>query len=444
MSSKTLKIVLPIAILLAGVAGAVLLASSRKAPPRVERAVPGPLVEVLAAGLADVPIVVEGHGEVVAKVAVEVVPQVAGRVVEVSPSMVAGGFFMADHALFVIEPRDYELGVDRSQAAVARAEVQLELELAEADVARQEWDELHPGEEPSSGLVVREPQVRQAKVELEAAKADLAVAHLNLERTRVSVPFDGVVVSETVDLGQFVTTGRALATVYGTDTVEVRVPLKRGELEWFDIPNRPGRTGPRAEVSAGVAGVRHIWEGRVVRMEAQLDATSRMAHVVVEVQRPFAASRGRPPLLPNTFVDVRIFGSTLANVVPLPRHALRDGEKVWVFDDGSLRMRDVSVARADRERVYVSAGLEPGEQVIVSSLDAITDGMVVRNAADQKIMKEKKTAEDPQKVSALYESKHPPTAGATDPSYVPIRLGWERPPKAEATNPTAICNGKLL
>ena len=149
MSSKILKIVLPIVVLLAGVAGAKLLGSFRKAPPRVERAAPGPLVEVLAAGVTNVPIVVEGHGEVVAKVAVEVVPQVAGRVVEVSPSMVAGGFFKANETLFVIEPRDYELGVDRSQAAVARAEVQLEREMAEAEVALQEWDELNPGEAPS-------------------------------------------------------------------------------------------------------------------------------------------------------------------------------------------------------------------------------------------------------------------------------------------------------
>jgi len=380
MSSKTLKIVLPIVILFAGIAGAVLLASSRKTPPRVERAAPGPLVEVLSAGLADVPIVVEGHGEVVAKVSVEVVPQVAGRVVEVSPSMVAGGFFKANRMLFVIEPRDYELGVDRSQAAVARAEVQLERELAEANVARQEWDELNPGEAPSSGLVVREPQVRQAKAELEAARADLAVARLSLERTRVSLPFDGVVVSESVDLGQFVTTGRALATVYGTDEVEVRVPLKRGELGWLDIPNGSGRTGPRTEVSAVVGGTRHTWEGRVVRMEAQLDAASRMAHVVVEVARPFSGGDGRPPLMPNTFVDVRIFGSTLDDVVPLPRHALREGEKVWVFDDGSLRVLDVKVARADRERVYVSGGLEEGDEVIVSALDAVTDGMKIRAA----------------------------------------------------------------
>jgi len=444
MSSKTLKLVLPIVVLLAGVAGAMLLASSRKAPPRVERAAPGPLVEVLSAGRTDVPIVVEGHGEVVAKVDVEMVPQVTGRVVTVSPSMVAGGFFKAGQTLFVIETRDYELGVERALAAVARAEVQLEREQAEAEVAREEWEELHPGEAPSSGLVVREPQVRQAQAEVEAANADLSVARLNLERTRVSLPFDGVVVSESVDLGQFVTTGRALATVYGTDQVEVRVPLESRDLAWFDVPRGPASKGPRAEVSAAFAGATYTWEGRITRMEAQLDATSRMAHVVVEVQHPFAASEGRPPLMPNTFVDVRIFGRSLDDVVPLPRHALREGGVVWLFEDGRLRVREVSVARADRERVYVSAGLETGEQVIVSSLDAITDGMVVRIAADQENPIDGATSNAPPKVSALFESKHPPKADATDPSHVPIRLGWERPPKAEATDPTAIRESELL
>jgi len=191
-------------------------------------------------------------------------------------------------------------------------------------------------------------------------------------------------VSESVDLGQFVTTGRALATVYGTDTVEVRVPLESKELAWFTVPTRTGDRGPRAEVNSSFGGQRHTWEGRVVRMEAQLDATSRMAHVVIEVRRPFNPQGDRPPLMPNTFVDVRIFGRSLDGVVPLPRHALRDGEKVWVFDDGSLRILDVRVARADRERVYVSAGLVEGDEVIISALDAVTDGMKVRAAGSER------------------------------------------------------------
>ena len=378
MTSRTLKIVLPIVVLFAALAGAWLLASSRKAPPRVEHVSPGPLVETETVSVSDVPVVVEGHGEVVAKVAVEVVPQVSGRIVEVSPSMVAGGFFKAGDPLFVIDPRDYELGVERARAAVARAEVALEQEEAEAEVAREEWNELHPGEEPSSGLVVREPQVEQARAELDAAKADLSGAQLDLERTRVTVPFDGVVVSESVDMGQFVTTGRSLATVYGTDVVEVRVPLESRDLAWFEVPRGSSGRGPRAEVTATFAGRTYSWQGRVTRMEGQLDPSSRMAHVVVEVQKPFAETNERPPLMPNTFADVKIFGKTLHDVVPIPRYALREDDTVWVYSDGVLRLRPVEVARADREHAFILSGLSDGDQIIVSSLDAVTDGMTVR------------------------------------------------------------------
>jgi RND family efflux transporter MFP subunit len=384
MSSKLLKIIAPLVVLVVGVAAAYLLASSRRAPDRVERPALGPLVEVVPTEATSVPVIVTGHGEVVPRVAVDVVPQVTGQVVEIHPKLVAGGFFSAGEILVRIDPRDYELAVERAQAAVARSLVSLQREQAEAEVARDEWNELHPGEE-APGLVIREPQIRQAEAELAAAEADLAVAILNLERTRISVPFDGVVVSESVDVGQFVGGTSRLARVYGTDVVEVRVPLKNSELAWFDIPSRAGGGSTEAEISASSGGELSTWMGRVTRMEAEVDQTSRMVHVIVEVNDPYRASDERPALLPGTFVDVRIFGRTLDNVVPVPRFAIHDGNKVWVYDDGALDIRAVRVLRSDRNQALVASGLTGGELVIVSSMDAVTDGMAVRNAGELEI-----------------------------------------------------------
>jgi len=458
MSTKTLKSLLPLIVLILGVAAAAFIISAREAPDRVERPALGPLVEVMSVQLSDVTVVVNGHGEVVARVAVDVVPQVAGQVVKVHRSLVAGGFFRANEALVVIDPRDYELALERAQAAVARAEVSLQREQAEAVVAREEWDELHPSEE-APGLVVREPQIRQAEAELAAANAELSVAQLNLERTRVSLPFDGVVVSESADVGQFVGSANRLARVYGTDVVDIRVPLNSRELAWFDVPSRKGGEGSRVEVSVDFGGVRSVWEGRVTRMEAQVDQTSRMVHVVVEVEDPYDSSEGHPALLPGTFVDVQIFGRTLENVAPIPRFAIREGGQIWVFEDGKLAIRRVQVLRSDRHQTLVADGIGADELVIVSSLDAVTDGMAVRNAAEQKTTTDKASSTGPPKVSALMGWKRPPKAETTDPSHIPIRLGWKRPPKAEATDPrlgwerlpkagathpTAICNGKLL
>jgi len=380
MNHPLLKIGLPILVLAFGVGVVLLMAAVRETPPRVEHIPLGPLVEVTVARRDDVAVRVRGHGEVRAKVMVEVMPEVAGRVVEIHPALAAGGFFRAGEALVVIDPRDYELAVARARAAVARAEVGLEREQAEAQVARTEWEELHPNQEPPSSLTVREPQVRQAEAELEAAEADLAAARLNLERTRLTLPFDGIVVSKSVDVGQHVAPGRAVATVYGTAAVEVRVPLEDRELAYFRIPNGNADEGPPAEIAASFAGARHRWQGRVARLEGEVDPSSRMVHVVVEVADPFARSDQRPPLLPGTFVEVTIQGRTLADVVPLPRHALRDGDTVWVFEDGRLHIREVTVARRDHEWAWVAGGLDGGAQVITSALDAVTDGMAVRAA----------------------------------------------------------------
>jgi RND family efflux transporter MFP subunit len=332
--------------------------------------------------VTDVPVIVSGHGEVVARVVVDLMPQVTGQVVKIHHSLVAGGFFKAGEVLVVIDPRDYDLAVERAQAAVARAKVTLEREQAEAEVAREEWDGLHPGEEPT-GLVIREPQIRQAEAEYAASVADLNIAKLNLERTLISLPFDGVIVSESVDVGQFVGNGTRLATVYGTDFVDVRVPLDSRELVWFDVPTGQGTMGPRAEVSVKLGGREVTWSGRVTRMEAQVDQISRMIHVVVEVADPYQTNADHQPLLPGTFVDVSIFGRTLAGVVAIPRHAIRDGNRVWVYDDGALRVREVEVLRSDRLQSLVASGLDGNDLVVVSSLDAVTDGMKVRRAGDE-------------------------------------------------------------
>ena len=378
------KVLIPIAILVVGLFGAVMMATSRKAPPRQERIDPGPLVEVLSVTQESVTVSVSGHGEVVPKVAVDVVPQVAGQVVRVHPSLVAGGFFKAGAALVVIEARDYELAVERAQASVARADVALETQQAEAEIARQEWEAIHPGEDPPSGLVVREPQVRQAEAELAAAQADLDVARLSLERTRVTVPFDGVVVSKTVDAGQFVATGQKVARVYGTQVVEVRVPLQEEELAWFEVPGGGSEDRGSEALVRGTSGRgEQLWTGHVVRQEAEVDHASRMVHVVVEVLRPYDVSKGRTALRPGSFVEVEIDGTTLTGVVAVPRHVVHEGDTVWVVNEGRLSIRNVVVARSDRDQTLVSSGLEPDDLVISSSLDAVTDGMLVRVAGDR-------------------------------------------------------------
>jgi multidrug efflux pump subunit AcrA (membrane-fusion protein) len=191
-----------LAIVASGALAACWLYFSRKPPQRVAQKPPVPLVEVQQLEKQDIQMVIRGFGTVHPKVEVEIVPQVSGKVIFVHPQFKAGGSIRAGERLLQIDPNDYALAVQQAKAVVADAQVKLDMEKAEAEVAKREWEELHPNTEPPSPLVLREPQIRQAEARLESALAQLAITELSLGRTRLSLPTDAVIMSERVDLGQ--------------------------------------------------------------------------------------------------------------------------------------------------------------------------------------------------------------------------------------------------
>jgi RND family efflux transporter MFP subunit len=323
-------------------------------------------------------------------VEVDIVPEVPGKVVSMHPELKVGGFIRAGETILQIDKRDYELAVEQSRAAVAQAQVALDMEKAEADVAKREWRQLHPDSEPDSPLVLREPQIKQAEATLESANAQLATAKLKLERTEVSLPLDILIISENVDLGQYVNVGQSLGSGYGVEAVEIEVPLEDKELAWFDVfgsavsVNGNGASERRtaATVKARFAGAEHTWQGYVTRTTGQADRTSRMVSVVVEVANPFEGPSGKPPLLPGVFADVIIEGRTLKDAVAVPRDAIRGGNQIWAVNDGRLHIRSLDIVRADKDYAYAVSGLGDKAEVIISSLDAAVDGMDVRTAED--------------------------------------------------------------
>jgi len=203
----------------------------------------------------------------------------------------------------------------------------------------------------------------------------------------VSLPFDGRVVSETVDLGQYVSAGQSIGKIYGIEAVEIKVPLEDRKLAWFDIPANPvsingnssTKTGSKVEVRSQFAGGNHTWQGRVIRTTGEIDKTSRLVSVVVEVPEPFKGANGRPPLVPGMFVELLIKGKTLEKSIPVPRDAIHEGNKVWVVEKGRLHIQPLEIARADEDFVYAISGLDDGAMIVLSSLDTVTEGMKVRS-----------------------------------------------------------------
>lgn len=389
MSSRIIRIIVPVLILAAGVAVTATLVASRPAPKKEAVKETGALVRVFEAERADRRAMVYGTGTVSPAREVTVMPQVSGRVTSMSPSLVSGGFFNSGDVLFEIEETDYRLALMKADAARANAEYELARIESQARVARAEWERL--GVEGKDGepnpLVLYEPQLTNARAALKSTEASVEQARLDLERTRVLAPFDCRVSTESVDPGQYVHAGSPVAELSGTSEAEISVPLPLDELSWIHIPVKNGGgkadTGSPAAVSVTIGGTTHVWRGEVTRSAGEVGMKDRMMNVVVTVADPYGLASGgkggKPPLAVGTFVDVRIEGRLLEDVVTIPRTALRDGSTVWTVDgDGRLAIRKVEILRVEHEEVILSGGLEEGDRVVLTNLTGAADGMKLR------------------------------------------------------------------
>ncbi len=350
-----------------------LLIFTRKAPHKKPASSVGPLVEVQAVNPLEIAVMVSGQGTVQSKTQVSIVPQVGGQVISVSKSMASGAHFRARQTLFKIDPTDYRVAFERSKAEVSQAEVALKKEEALAAIVREEWKLEHPGGEKAPSLAAHQLQLDQAKAALRAAKAGEDQAKANLRRTRISLPFAGRVITESVALGQIVGPGQSVGTAYGEKSLEIPIPLADREMAFLSL----GASPSPAKIWATYQGVKREWKGHLARLDGAIDPQTRLSGAVVAVDESLSLEK-KIPLPPGLFVSVEIGGKTLSNVYSLSPSFLRENETVWVEKNGVLHIQPVTVVRQEENRVLVSSGLQPGDRVILTALDVVVEGMSVR------------------------------------------------------------------
>jgi len=382
---KSLKIVLPFLILLIGGAVTVAMIKSRKVPEKKERVERGALVNFIEAEKSSRPVTINSTGIVQPRREVTIAPQVSGQVVSVSPDFVTGGFFKKGQAMFEIEKIDYELALEQARATLAKKEYELNSVESRARIARREWERLKNEQEPpDNSLALYGPQLRDAKANLASARAALKQAELNLARTRITAPFNCVVRSENIDIGQHVKSGNNVAVIAGTDSAEVIVPIEFDDLSWLSVP-APGGNGQSspATVILNSANRPYTWPGKIDRRLAEVDSQGRMVRLVVIIDDPYLLKGGdnpdQPILAIGSFVDVVFQGKEMHGVFALPRQALHQNDTVWVMtSDELLKIKNIRTVRREREEVFVSEGIEPGDRIILTNLTGAADGMKLR------------------------------------------------------------------
>jgi RND family efflux transporter MFP subunit len=372
MSRKARRIGLIVGILGVAVALSVLLSTIRKEPPKKPVENLAMLVEVVELEPVDARFPVRSQGTVRPRTETVLSAEISGAIVEISQKFVAGGVFEANEMLMRIDPTNYTVAVTQAEALLRQRQIEYE-----------------GAKKLKSQGYRAESEFASAAAALATAEADLVRAKRNLERTFIRLPYSGMVRSKEADLGQFVNPGTRLGVTFATDYAEVRLPLTDRDLAFVDLPYAAEITataetsGPDVVLSAEQRGRLVEWPARIVRSEGVVDESSRVTYAVAKVDDPYALDSEHVPLPMGTFVTASIEGLAMQGLLRVPRHALHGSDQLLFVDgENRLRIRSVSIARADAKYAYISGGAEAGERVILTALESPINGMPVRTADD--------------------------------------------------------------
>lgn len=382
MNDRTRKL-LPFAIF--GVLFVIAIVIRMNPPETPERrGARGPVmaVETLTTEPVDYQVMLESYGTVQPRTQSVLIAQVGGQIISVDENVREGGFFEKGDVLVEIDARDYAADVRIAEAALADARSALAEAEARTNQAREDWARLgNEGEAPD--LVLRIPQLEAARARVASAESGLTKARLDLERTRIVAPFAGRILKKFVDVGQVVPPNSQIAEIYATDYVEIRLPLRNRDLPYIDLPesyrfsDAPDSAAHNAIIESDLVG-EETWAAALVRTESAIDDAARQLHVIAQIDDPFGRdNETRTPLKIGQYVTAKLEGRTLRDAIVIPNNTIYQGTYVYTVVDGVLRRRDIDIAWQNDAEAVIGAGLEAGEELVITPLGQVTSGIRV-------------------------------------------------------------------
>ena len=379
---KFVRFILPVSLVVGAVLIVMLMVgiARNKTPEKIAETTDALLVDTIPAELNSLNLSIVSQGSVRPRTETVLVAEVPGKIVRISPDFVAGGFFRTGDVLLQIDPSDYEAALKGAQANLASRQAQYADQKARSEQALKDWKNLGKQGEPSD-LTLRKPQLAEALAGVQSAEANLQKAERDLARTRITLPYDGLVRAKQVDVGQYVGPGTTLGVTFSVATAEIRLPLSSTDLAFLNLPSATSiedDSRPNVKLTAEGSGFTGQWEAEIIRTEGVIDENSRVIYAVAEVVDPYGVlgESEQAELKMGTFVRAEIEGRRADNVFVLPRSVLRADNTVLVANgDNKLEIRPVQVFRAEPQTVYVSSGIEPGDRVIATAIDAPIPGM---------------------------------------------------------------------
>ena len=417
-----INVIISLLLLGLGFAGLQLLAKMRKPPAEVVTAERVLKVEARAVTFEDIAVPISGFGEVRTLNSVTLAAEVAGRVTAVHPRLEVGETVNKGELLFEVDSRNYtsiqaeaSAAVGQWQATIARLKKQETLDrnrlqtlkrnqaLAQKEferikalfeknrlVTRSAMEQAERAynqtvdqtDQMASAVALYPSRVKEAQSSLASTKARQRLAKTNLERCKVTAPFSGRIKMVNLESGQYVAPGQGILTLADDSRLEIQVALDSQDArKWLAVEPAQGRWfGRLTSVPCKIYWVEDRdgphWNGILQRV-VNYAADSRTLTVAVAIENAAQGENAGLPLVEGMFCEVVIAGKTIRQVAALPATSVSFDKTVYLVKEGRLKTVPVTVARLDKEVAYIDAGLESGDQVIITRLsDPIENSLV--------------------------------------------------------------------
>ncbi|MDH2372792.1 efflux RND transporter periplasmic adaptor subunit [Cobetia sp. 3AK] len=359
------------------------------APKRAPSDAPVPSVEVVTVSHTASAPTLEGYGRVIVDRQTTVSTRVSGQLAPFPEGIEAGREVRANQLLASLDQLDYQLALRQAEADLATAEASLASEKGEQIRAASEYKTFGRNlPAAQKALVLREPQLKSAQAAVDSARASRDQARLNLERTEIRAPYDGLISERLVGEGSDLNAFTDLLTLVATDRFWVRLNLPQADMEWLSTHARDGQGTPVLLSSKAWPEGQHR-RGEVWSVLPSLEDNGLLTQVMVAVEDPLAldvseeARASTPALRLGDVVEATLTPQRTASLIELPVSALRSGQQVWVLtEDGYLEKRAVGVRHLGNDTLLIAGGLSDGERVIVSALSNVEAGMALRARGD--------------------------------------------------------------
>jgi RND family efflux transporter MFP subunit len=379
-----IRYIIPVATLATGILITLhLLQTGPQAKPISNAGKTGVLVETTQVRFDSYPTKINAMGVVKASKSTDLKPQVSGQVIELADHLIPGGRFTKGDIVLRLDPSDYLLALQQQENEVVQANNDLLIEEGNQIIVKREFDLM--GEQVSEvekKLMLRQPQLSNLQTALTIAQAKTEQAELNLNRTTITAPFNGIVQSREVNVGTWVSTSSTIGTLIGSDSYWVEVSVPEEQLQWISLPNGTNKGSLVRVFNPTAWGDDTYREGTVIQLLPGLETRGRMARLLIEVDDPLALEKvnaNKPQILIDSFVRVVIDGKKIPKAFEISREYIHRGNQLWVYGEGGkLAIREVTVGFKNRDSMLIISGVRSGDEVITTNISTPVEGLTLR------------------------------------------------------------------